>query len=274
MSRKNWTSDKIFSRLRNNKSKRTYWDNIGELRKRPTKKVHAAAVELCRSPIDKEKIIGIDVLAQLGIRPRFMQEETVDLYFQLLENAPSPKVLESILSGIGHNNDNLSDKHMATLFGYLDHSYSDVRFSLVHAILGVENPTAIHMLIKLSADKHPSVRDWATFGLGKQIEVSNDPIVNALWDRREDPFNQVRMEAISGLLAHKDSRIKAFLMEKLADIDDLDLHILQAIESLDDPEFINLLEKQIEANRTNKTVDEKWLQDCLDTLKENTHPER
>jgi hypothetical protein len=85
MSRKNWTSEKIFTRLLSNKTQKTFWENVIELRKRPNKAVYNQAFKLANSEIEKEKIIGIYVLAQLGFDPRFQQNKTVDLYFKLLE---------------------------------------------------------------------------------------------------------------------------------------------------------------------------------------------
>jgi hypothetical protein len=59
MSRKNWTSEKIFTRLLNNKTQKTFWENIQELRKQPNKDVYNKAQKLANSEIEKEKIIGI-----------------------------------------------------------------------------------------------------------------------------------------------------------------------------------------------------------------------
>ena len=58
MGRKNWTSEKVFDRLVNNKSQKTYWDNISELRKRDNEDVYDQAFKLAKSESDKKKIIG------------------------------------------------------------------------------------------------------------------------------------------------------------------------------------------------------------------------
>ena len=92
MGRKNWTSEKIFDRLVNNKSQKTYWNNISELRKRANEDIYNQAFKLSKSERDKKKIIGIDVLAQLGFDPRIGQKKTIELYFELLENKQSNKV--------------------------------------------------------------------------------------------------------------------------------------------------------------------------------------
>ena len=57
MGRENWTNEKIFERLVNNKSEKTYWNNISELRKRANDEVYNQAYEFAKSQIDKKKII-------------------------------------------------------------------------------------------------------------------------------------------------------------------------------------------------------------------------
>lgn len=93
MSRKNWTNDKLFTRLLGNKTQRTYWDNISELRKRISQNVFERACLLAKSKNDHEKVIGVDILAQLGSNPRYNKKETVELYFELLDQQQTPKVL-------------------------------------------------------------------------------------------------------------------------------------------------------------------------------------
>lgn len=70
MSRKEWTDDKLFFRLLNNKSDKTYWDNISELRSRPNNSVFEKCQDLVNSDNPKKRMIGVDILAQLGISPR------------------------------------------------------------------------------------------------------------------------------------------------------------------------------------------------------------
>ncbi len=62
MSRKDWSDDKLFFRLLNNKSDRTYWDNIEELRKRGSINVYDKCLKYIKSNVEKHKIIGIDEL--------------------------------------------------------------------------------------------------------------------------------------------------------------------------------------------------------------------
>lgn len=267
MSRKGWTSEKIFNRLITNRTKSTYWDNISELRKRPNAEVYNRAYELCTSSIEKEKIIGIYVLAQLGFNPRMNKSKTVRLYIELLKGKQSPKVIEAILSSIGHNNDGLSKKYITELVRFREHRYSDIRFGLTLAVSGIENEEAIKTLIHLSNDNHPEVRNYATWSLGTQLDINSVIVLEALWNRIEDTDRATRFEAIYGLAKRKDHRIKEQLLVELKRIDNHGSQILESIEALNDVSFAIHLEKQTEKNKSTKMVNEKWLLDTLKNLK-------
>ena len=268
MGRKNWTSEKIFDRLVNNKSQKTYWNNISELRKRATEEIYDKAYNFAKSKIDKNKIIGIDVLAQLGFDPRFQQEKTVDLYFRLLEKEKSPKVISAILSSISHNNENLSEKQVLKLIEYKNHKFVNVRFELALALSCLENESAIKTLIELSNDKDSDTRNWATFGIGTQLDSDSEEIRIALWNRVSDKDQITRLEAISGLTKRKDKKIKDFLKTELENIDENGSLILETIEVLNDKDFIPLLEKKIIENQKSKRVNEDWLLETINKLNE------
>ncbi|MFT5723206.1 MAG: hypothetical protein ACI9JN_000315 [Bacteroidia bacterium] len=215
MGRINWTSEKIFDRLVNNKSHKTYWNNISELRKRATKDIYDHAFKLAKSESDKKKIIGIDVLAQLGFDPRIRQLETINLYFELLNNKQSDEVIFALFFGIGHNNENLAKKQVSKLIEFKDSKSNDVRYSLVSALSGIERLIAIETLIELSEDKFSSIRNWATFGIGTLSEVNNDRIINALWNRTKDKHQETKLEAIVGLAYRNEIVVKGQIIKEL-----------------------------------------------------------
>ncbi|MFK8058301.1 MAG: hypothetical protein AB8F78_19405 [Saprospiraceae bacterium] len=257
MSRAQWTSDKLFSRLLTNKTKKGYWDAITALRARASEEVYERAVRLARSDNERDKIVGIDVLAQLGQTPRMRQDKTVSLYFELLSQPSSPKVLSSLLSGIGHNNDKLTGEQISILSAYADHSYSAVRFALVHALLGLEHPDAIVMLICLSRDTHGDVRNWATFGLGSQIEVTTDEILYALLERTTDNHADTKLEAIVGLAERKDVRVKQIMLDELQKGAHGSL-LFEAIEILGDKDFLMPLEGIMNSLNNDREVNPEW----------------
>ena len=66
MSRKSWADDKLISRLIDNKTEKTRWDNISALRSRPSQELFEKCVKLTESNNPKIRKLGIDILAQLG----------------------------------------------------------------------------------------------------------------------------------------------------------------------------------------------------------------
>lgn len=263
MSRKNWTSEKIFSRLLNNKTQKTFWDNITELRKRPNKEVYNQAYNLSKSNNEKEKIIGIYVLAQLGFKPRYQQDKTVSLYFDLLKNEKSPKVISAILSSISHNNENINDNQISKLVKY---SYSNVRFDLTLAISGLENNRAINTLIGLSNDKDSDIRNWATFALGTQIESDTEEIRTALWNRVNDSDFQTKSESIIGLANRMDKRIKEVIISELK-TGDFGTLLFDAILKLNDKDFLPLLAKNLNIVKNDKDdINKGWILALEETI--------
>lgn len=268
MSRKNWTSEKIFTRLLNNKTQKTFWENVGELRKRPNNEVYNKAFKLANAKSEKEKIIGIYVLAQLGFDPRFQQNKTVDLYFKLLENEKSPKVISAILSSISHNNEKLNENQISKLIEYKTHKFADVRFELTHAISCLENDDAIKTLIELSNDKNSDIRNWATFGIGTQLEIDTEIIRNALWNRVNDSDYETKSEAIVGLANRMDKRIKEVIISELKN-GDYGTLLFGAILKLNDKEFLPYLNKNLKIAKKDKDdIRNGWVLALEETIKE------
>lgn len=260
-----FSNEKIFSRLLKNKTSENYWKYISELRKRKNKDIFDNAIELTKSEISKEKIIGINILAQFGY-PRLHLKEILSVFFRLLKTETDKNVISSVLYAIGHNNEKLTQKQIETICSYKNHKSTNVRHSLVSSLLTIEKDEAINTLIKLSKDKDSDVRDWATFGLGSQIELDNKLIREALWERINDKDEGTRFEAISGLAKRKDKGVKEILKTELENIDEFGSLILKSIEDLNDKEFIKLIEKQIIKNKKLKKVNEQWLLDTLEKL--------
>ncbi len=263
----NYSTDKIFTRLLTNKSEKNYWNYVQELRKRKTEDIYERSILLTKSSSVKERIIGVNVLAQFGF-PRLHKREIIHTFFELLKNETSIDVVSAILYAIGHNNEKLTKNQIDLLCSFSGHKSNDIKQGVVFALCTIEKEKAIDTLILLSNDKKTSIRDWATFGLGSQLEIDNEKIRNALWKRISDKDESVRFEAIAGLSQRKDHRIKSVLKKELENIDEYGSLILESIGELNDKDFIPYLEKQIEKNKATKIVNEDWLLDTLNKLKQ------
>lgn len=263
----NYSNEKIFTRLLSNKSNENYWNYISELRKRKSKDIFEKSILLIESEIAKERIIGIDVLAQFGY-PRLHKNIILKKFFHLLKNETDKYAISSLFYGIGHNNENLTDKQIELICSFKKHKSNRIRYSLAFALLTKQEPNAIQTLIELSKDRDSEIRDWATFGLGTQIEIDNEDIRDALWKRINDKYEATRFEAIFGLAKRKDKRIKEILITELENIDEFGSLILEAIEEFNDKEFISLIKKQIAKNKKLKKVEESWLLKTIEKLQE------
>lgn len=277
MGRNNWSNETLFNHLLKNKTKRTYWDNIRELRKHGTESLFLQCVVLTDSDIEKERIVGIDILSQLStsteIKP--FSKRVLTHFIDLLHTEKSESVLNSILIGIGHNNNNLVlDKDIKLIASFKNSEYSNIRHGVVFALLGIDNTIAIETLIDLSQDKNNDVRSWAVFGLGSQIRRNNVQIRDTLYNRINDKDQETRYEAIVGLSIIKDHRVKDIIKQELLSGSYGSL-LFEAIIELKDISFLPLLEDELVKNKGKSGIDPKWIKDleeCISSLELSNSP--
>jgi len=269
MSKKDWTTEKLFTRLLNNKSEKSYWEYISILRSRPESEVFKRCVELTKSDIPKNRMVAVDILAQLGLPPRPFYNETIDIYFNLLEIEKEPKVIMSILFGIGHNNENLNKTQIKKLCSLADTKNSLIKEGLVSSLLGKNDVNAIKTLIHFSADRLNYIRDWATFGIGTQIEKDTIEIRNALWKRVNDKHQDTKFEAIVGLAKRKDNRVKEIIERELVG-GEYGTLLFDAILHLKDKDFLPLLCENLKLAENDKEINLEWIKDlklCIAKLR-------
>lgn len=268
MSRTNWTNDKLLFRLINNKTNKSYWDTIFALRKRPSEELFFKCVELTKSKDPKIRSIGIDILAQLGLPPRPFLKETLKLYFELLHIEKEPKVVMALLYAIGHNNEKLSKNQIEKLCSFINTDNNLIKEGLVNSLLGIDELIAIETLIKFSSDKLSDIRNWATFGIGTQIERNNKSIREALWHRVNDKHQETKLEAIVGLALRKDVRINEIIKIELHNGEYSTL-LFDAIIETKNKEFLPLLKQNLKLSKNNKSTNSEWLNDlknCINYL--------
>jgi len=269
MSRNNWTDDKLLDRLLKNKSNKTRWDNISILRNRPTKVLFQNCVVLSKSTDPRARCIGIDILAQMGLPPRPFLKQTIKLFFGLLKSENDPEVLMSLLYAIGHNNEDFSANQIEKLCSLSSTTNNWIKEGLVFALIGINNEYAIETLIKLSDDKSSHIRNWATFGIGSQIETNNQDITTALWKRVNDKHNETRHEAIVGLARRKDNLINAIILEELKK-GEYGTLLLEAIIETGDVAFLPILNQHLKKDKNDKSISPEWLETlniCIINLK-------
>jgi HEAT repeat protein len=75
----------------------------------------------------------------------------------------------------------------------------------------VDTPEAREVLLKLIEDRDAEVRNWATFGLGRQNDADTDQIPAALAKALSDDDDGMRYEGIIGLARRRDGRAIRYL---------------------------------------------------------------
>jgi HEAT repeat protein len=123
-------------------------------------------------------------LGQLGCSNDVFTEERYaaleGLLLAEMATTASPEVLSDVCIAFGH----LVDPRAAPIaLKLIGHPSAKVRLGVVAALSCHEDEAAVAGLIRLSTDDDDDVRDWATFGLGQQIDADTTAIRAALHAR-------------------------------------------------------------------------------------------
>ncbi|WP_406699103.1 HEAT repeat domain-containing protein [Singulisphaera sp. Ch08] len=189
------------------------WDAIWVLRWRGTREVFDRSSGLCRSFCPVERKLGAAVLGQLGLPERTFPDPCLGILLAMLEAEQDHGVISSILFALSHLG---SPEAIGPAARFRDDADPDVREGVVHAMMGHEDALAIEVLIGLTRDQETSIRDWACFALGTQVEVDTRDLRAALAERLTDEDDDTRCEALVGLARRKDLRVISPLLEALS----------------------------------------------------------
>lgn len=192
------------------------WRAIAELQGRGDRDVFDHACRLCQMEDAQARRIGADILGQLGVHVgqpgRAFHEETMAVLLAMIEHEQDPHVLHAVAIALGHRRD---PRAIEPLVALKNHPDTLVRYAVVHGISGYEDELAIQALIELSTDPDVDVRDWATFGLGSQIDADTPAIRAALFARLTDEEGDTRGEAMVGLARRHDRGMVELLLNDL-----------------------------------------------------------
>ena len=223
----------ISAALRHASDDDLYWDVVWILHRRDTPEVLNRARQLCQSPLCAERRLGADILGQLGVPERTFPKECMAILLQALHEEKDAEVLSASLIALGHLHEDEAIEPAAQL---CRHPNPGVRHGVVSALTGYEDQRAIETLIGLSKDEDADVRDWATFGLGTQINVDTPTLREALAERLNDVDLVTRCEAIVGLARRGDRRTIPALSKELSS-DCVDVLAVEAAEIIASPEL-------------------------------------
>jgi HEAT repeat protein len=244
-------------------------DALSHLRFRATREVFEAARALCGSECPNERAVGACILNQFGQPQRAFAEETLAVLSAMLERESETEVIWSITAALGY----LQHSGAVTpLLSLQRHSSAAVRMSVAMALPQYpDDSRVIPALIELSCDADEDVRDWATFGLGTQLEADTPEVREALARRLDDPDGVTCAEALVGLAKRQDVRIVPKLREILrgGDLDFAEPRqdlVLEAVEELGDPSLLpDVLGLRDHCREKNPGLS-RWLDEIIEEL--------
>ena len=175
---------------------------VAELQQRGTAPIGDRALGLLADARPEARALGADVLGW------FAADVALAPLLALAQQETDPLVLDAAVGALGQIGD--QGALPIVLAAATDGSYR-VRSAAAKALprLGGEGPLAeedplVIALIALTADQDQEVRNWATFGLGSQLEVDGGAISAVLRGLLSDPDDDTRDEAMVGLARRRD----------------------------------------------------------------------
>jgi HEAT repeat protein len=195
-----------------------YWQDVRSLHARPDREVFERAAGLCAGDSPVGRVVGADVLAQLGDADangrRPFGADTVPILRALLADSHD-QVVASAVHALSHHR----GADVPELRELAGHASSDIRYAVAHALSGREDPEAVALLLQLMTDVDDAVRDWSTFAIGTQCDADAPDIRGALSERLADSDDETRGEAMVGLARRGDSSVIAIVADALAGVD-------------------------------------------------------
>ncbi|MEO3861210.1 HEAT repeat domain-containing protein [Acrocarpospora sp. B8E8] len=143
----------------------TRWQAIADLQQRGDLETFTAARRLCASATVPERVLGVDILGELG-RDRPFADKTIPVLRYLAASEDDTRVLYSVLIAFGHLRD---PRALPSVIDLSTHPEATVRYGAAYALPNIlghpADPAGLAALRRLAEDKDPDVADWASLGL-------------------------------------------------------------------------------------------------------------
>lgn len=179
--------------------------------------VEAMRVAVALLDAREHQDIAADILNQVVQDAPDLAEDAVQRLGHLLDE-DDPLTLTNAVIALGHAAGHQrvgADDLLPRVLALAGHPHEDVRHGVAWALPSwssedlVPHTGVVEALLTLMTDDDVDVRDWATFGIARQIEVDSDEIRAALRARLDDEDHETRTEAAAGLAMRGEAEGRA-----------------------------------------------------------------
>ncbi|MDB6025351.1 MAG: hypothetical protein JWM68_1574 [Verrucomicrobiales bacterium] len=188
-----------------------YWNPIRVLEHR-LPRIFDEMQRLSEENDPKLRSVAATVVGQHAVKEKWMGSQCVDLLLDLLQREQDVVVITAMINALGQFHD---PRVIPRLLAFKTHPDATLRFGVTQSLARYEDVRAIDALIDLSTDVDREVRNWATFNLGSMIEVDTPAIRQALKHRLTETDDEIRGEALVGLVIRGDHEIIPALLQEL-----------------------------------------------------------
>jgi HEAT repeat protein len=192
-----------------------YLKVIYELQSRSNYSDFQFNIKKAKDPDPVIREIAINTLEQIGFDRDLSAEEREAIDCAILSNlnTDNESLLESTIAAAGRRRTSKAIEYFGI---HAEHRNPIIREAVAVA-LGFcdDDERSINLLIHLSKDPVDDVRDWATFGLGSQVSISTNEIIQALIERVNEQNLAVASEAIIGLAKREYPGCDTWILERL-----------------------------------------------------------
>ena len=177
----------------------SYFDFLVALHERASREVFDAAASLCRDPDPNERLLGLQILRELGDdRPVFL--ETWELLQSMAETEEDANVLWWVISCLLYTR---KARALDTVVRFIEHPDSSIREHIAFMIVGMgDDPNDLRVVdtqLRLAEDEDPNVRYGAVYDFVEDITADGPAIRDMLRRHLKDPDEHVREKAAEAL---------------------------------------------------------------------------
>ncbi|TDD16260.1 ankryin [Nonomuraea diastatica] len=199
----------------------TWWIVADSLAKRGDEETYEALSRLCVSEDAREREFGVDAIAQFGVTEdgKPYVGRTLPLLQKMVTTEGNPQVLRSVLAALGHQGDPRALPYVLDILGRPEHTRTMTDAIALADVLPPDHQEGLALLIEMTQDDDPDIRDWATAGLAG-LPGDTPVIREALAARLTDTNLRAVAEATRGLATRGDGRAAQGAERVLAESDD------------------------------------------------------